>query len=223
MASRIAIVGLAILVSGTMIGMVGVATPAASTSQQPVALVKTEVTLDPNDYATQSLVMTSGKTVQIALSIDNRTIFTFDVMNQTQYDVWYNCAPRCHQPLLGGNGKYYQQANEVTPTQVNVTVSPASPFTASFTAPSNATYYFVLDNSVGPTWADYLNQNATGSTMGQLTLTSSQAVTDFAVNWEFVGLGSAAILVGGAIATWLPHPELKSSEEAEKLHAIQNR
>lgn len=214
MASRIAIVGLAILVSGTIIGIVGVVMPTASTSQQPVALINTGVTVDPNDYATQSLVMIRGQTVQIALSIDNQTIFSFDVMNQTQYDVWYNCAPRCHQPLLGGNGTYYQQANEVTPTQVNVTVSPASPFTASFTAPSNATYYFVLDNSVGPTWTTYLNQNASGSMMGQLTLTSTQAVKDYAVNWSLVGLGGVVTLVGGAIATWLPHPKRTPKDKA---------
>jgi len=213
MASRIAVVGLAILVLGAMTGLVGVALPTASTSQKLVALISTGVTVDPNDYATQSLVMTRGQTVQIALDIDNQTIFTFDVMNQTQYDVWYNCAPRCHQPLLGGNDTYYQQANEVTPTQLNVTVSPAAPFTASFEAPSNATYYFVLDNSVGPTWATYLNQNASGSTMGQLTLTSTQAVTDYAVNWTFIGLGAVVILAGGTIATWWPRPKGTQRDE----------
>ncbi len=186
----------------------------ASVSQQRVTLINTAITVDPNDYATQSLIMAAGQTIQIALRIDNQTIFTFDVMNQTQYDVWYKCAPRCHQPLLGGNGTYYQQANEKTPVLVNATVSPSSLYMAQFTAPSNATYCFVLDNSVGPTWANYLNQDASGSTMGQLSLTSQQAVTDYAVNWLFVGLGSVVILVGGAIATWLPHPGRKSSAKA---------
>ena len=199
---------------GVAIGALGVARPLASVSQQPVTLINAAITVDPNDYATQSLMMTTGQTVQVALRIDNQTIFTFDIMNQTQYDVWYNCAPRCHQPLLGGNGTYYQQANERTPTLVNATVSPSSPYAEQFSVPSNATYYFVLDNSVGLTWANYLNQDATGSTVGQLTLTSTQAVTDYAVNWLLVGLGSVVILVGGAIATWLPHPTRKISEKA---------
>jgi len=170
--------------------------------------------VDPNDYATQSLVMTTGQTIQVSLRIDNQTIFTFDVMNQTQYDVWYNCAPRCHQPLLGGNGAYYQQAKERTPTLVNATVSPSSPYLAQFAAPSNATYYFVLDNSIGPAWANYLNQDASNSTIGQLTLTSMQAVTDYAVNWSFIGLGAVVILAGGAIATWWPRPERTLRDKA---------
>jgi hypothetical protein len=198
---------MAILAVGVVIGIIGAARPLASTSQQPVTLINTAITVDANDYATQSLVMTTGQIVQVALKIDNQTIFTFDIMSQTQYDVWYNCAPRCHQPLLGGNGTYYQQANERTPTLVNATVSPSSPYSAQFTAPSNATYYFVLDNSIGPTWASYLNQDASGSTMGQLTLTSTQAVTDYAVNWPLVGLGAAVTLAGGAIATWWPRPK----------------
>jgi len=214
MVSRIAAMGLVVLIAGVAIGVIGVTRPSASVSQQQVTLINTIITVDPNDYATQSLIMTAGQTIQIALRIDNHTIFTFDVMNQTQYDVWYNCAPRCHQPLLGGNGTYYQQGDERTPTLVNATVSPSSPYMAQFSAPSNATYYFVLDNSVGPTWANYLNQDASGSTMGQLSLMSLQAVTDYAVNWLFVGLGSLVMLVGGAIATWLPLPKYKSSEKA---------
>jgi len=205
---------MAILVLGVAVGVIGVATPLASVSQQPVTLISAAITVDPNDYATQSLMMATGQTIQVALRINNQTIFTFDIMNQTQYDVWYNCAPRCHQPLLGGNGTYYQQANERTPTLVNATVSPSSPYMAQFAVPSNATYYFVLDNTVGPTWANYLNQDASGSTIGQLTLTSIQAVTDHAINWLYVGLGSVVILVGGAIMTWLPHSRRKSSEEA---------
>jgi len=216
MFSRIEGVGLAILIAGVAIGVIGVTRPFASVSQQPVTLIDTAITVDPNDYATQSLIMTAGQTIQVALRIDNQTVFTFDIMNQTQYEVWYNCAPRCHQPLLGGNGTYYEQANEMTPTLVNATVSPSSPYMAQFVSPSNATYYFVLDNSVGPTWRNYLNQDASGYTVVQLTLISMQAVTDYAVNWLFVGLGSVVILVGGAIATWLPHPRRKSTEGARE-------
>jgi len=213
MFSKIAGVGLVILMAGAVIGVIGVSRPIASVSQQSVTLVNTAITIDPNDYATQSLIMTAGQAVQVALRIDNRTIFTFDVMNQTQYDVWYKCAPRCHQPLLGGNGTYYQQAGEMAPTLVNATVSPSSPYTAQFIAPSNATYYFVLDNSVGPTWANYLNQDAPGFTTGQLMMSSLQAVTDYAVNWLFVGLGSVLVFVGGAAATWLTHSRRRSSEK----------
>jgi hypothetical protein len=214
MFSRIAGVGLAIIVVGVAIGIIGVARPLASVLQQPVTLVNAAITVDPNDYATQSLMMTTGQTIQVALRIDNLTIFTFDIMNQTQYDVWYNCAPRCHQPLLGGNGSYYQQANERTPTLVNATVSPSSPYLAQFTAPSDATYYLVLDNSIGPTWANYLNQDATNSTMGQLTLTSMQAVTDYGVNWPVIGLGAMVILAGGAIETWWPRPKRTLNNKA---------
>jgi len=212
MPSRTAGVALAIIVAGLVVGVVGISRPSTSVSQQPVTLVSSAITVDPNDYATQSLVMTTGQEIQVAMGISNQTIFSFDIMNQTQYDVWYNCAPRCHQPLLGGNGTYYQQASERVPALVNATVSPSSPYMAQFTAPSNATYFFVLDNSVGQTWADYLNQNATGSTVGQLTVTSMRAVTAYAVNLLFVGLGSVVILAGGAIATWFPHPKRKSPE-----------
>ena len=214
MHSRILVIGLAVLVAGVVIGAIGVATPLASASQQPATLINAAITVDPNDYATQSLIMTAGQQVQVGMRIDNQTIFTLDIMNQTQYDVWYNCAPRCHQPLLGGNGTYYEQANEKTPTLVNATVSPSSLYSAQFTVPSNATYYFVLDNSVGPAWVNYLNQNASGSTMGQLTLTSTQVVTGYAVNWPLVGLGSVVALVGGAIATWLPYPKRTPSGRA---------
>jgi len=211
MPSRIAVVALAVLVAGVVIGVVGASRPSASVSQHAVTLVEASVTVDPNDYATQSLVMSAGQAIQVSVGISNYTIFTFDVMNQTQYDVWYDCAPRCHQPLLGGTGTYYQQASETTPTLVNATISPSSPYSAQFTAPSNATYYFVLDNSIGPTWSSYLGQNASGSTVGQLTITAMRDVTEYAVNWPFVGLGSAIILASGAVATWPPRSMRRSS------------
>ena len=214
MPSRVAGIAMAIIVVGVAIGIIGVARPLASVLQQPVTLVDAAITVDPNDYATQSLMMTTGQAIQVALRIDNQTIFTFDIMNQTQYDVWYNCAPRCHQPLLGGNGAYYEQANERTPTLVNATVSPSSPYLAQFTAPSGATYYFVLDNSIGPSWANYLNQDASHSTMTQLTLTSMRAVTVYTVNWTFIGLGGVVILAGGGIATWWQRPKRTLSDEA---------
>jgi len=207
MPSRVKSVGLAILVVGFVVGAIGAAAPEASVSEQSAVLVNTPVIVGPNDYASQSLILTSGQSLHVALSIDNETIFTFDIMNQTQYAIWYGCAPRCHQPLLGGNGTFYQQAKERTPTLLNVTVSPSTPLSAQFTAPSNATYYFVLDSSVGPAWNSYLRQDASGYTTGNLTLTSMLPVTDYAVNWPLVILGSAVMLAGGAIATWWPRPE----------------
>jgi len=114
---------------------------------------------------------------------------------------------------LGGNGTYYQQAGEKTATLVNATVSPSSPYTAQFVVPSNATYYFVLDNSIGPTWSSYLNQNASGSTVGQLALTSTQTMKEYEANWSIVGFGGATVLVGGGIATWLPRPNRAPSEK----------
>jgi len=206
MASKAVYAGLVILVVGAAVGVLGAANPVATLSQGRVALIDTPVTVGPNDYATQSLEMTAGQSLQVSLRIDNRTTFSFEIMNQTQYDAWYDCAPRCHQPLLGGSGTYYQQAKEETPTQLNVTVSPSSPYAGQFTAPSNATYYFVLDNSIGPTWTTYLDQDANGSTTGQIALTSTQPVTDYSVNWSIVGLGSALMLAGGAMATWLARP-----------------
>jgi len=209
MPSRVATFGLLILVAGFVTAAVGAATPAASATKQPVTLVSTPVIVGPNDYASQSLALSAGQPLHVGLSIDNMTIFTFDIMNQTQYAVWYGCAPRCHQPLLGGTGTFYQQAKERTPTLLNATVSPSAPLSAQFTAPSNATYYFVLDSSVGPTWSAYLGQNASGYTTGNLTLTTVLWVTGYAVNWPLVGLGSVVTLAGGAVATWWPRPRVQ--------------
>lgn len=201
MASKTALVGLLILVLGLVVGLAGAVTPVASTSQQSYALLDTSIRVDPNGYASQNLVMTKGETVQVSLSVDNQTMFTFDIMNQGQYYVYYGCAPLCAQPLLGGNGTYYQQAGEATPTFVNATVSPSAPYKTSFTAPADGTYYFVFDNSIGPSWDTYVNQSAPGFTTGHFTLTALQEITTYAVNWTLVGIGALILLVGGAIAT----------------------
>lgn len=188
-------------------------TPVASTSQQNYALLDTSIRVDPNGYASQNLVMTKGQTVQVALSIDNQTMFTFDIMNQHQYYVYYGCAPVCAQPLLGGSGTYYQQAGETTPTLLNQTVSPSAAYQGAFTAPSDGTYYFVFDNSIGPSWDTYVNTSASGFTTGHFTLTSSQSVTSYAVNWTLVGFGAVLLLVGGAVATatWETRPKSKGT------------
>lgn len=212
MLSKIAYLGLGLLVAGLVVGLFGAIAPVSSASQQNISLVSTPVGVDPNDYATQNLPMTKGQIVHVNLSIDNQSvIFSFDIMNQTQYYVWYGCAPQCHQPLLRGNGTYYEQANETTPYLVNATVSPASPYSDSFTAPSNGTYYFVFDNSIGTSWSTYVNQDAAGYTVGRFELTELEAVDTRAVNWPFLGLGSVTMILGGALSTvfWKTKPSRK--------------
>lgn len=183
-----------------MLGILGATTPISHASQQTVSLVNTPLGVDPNDYATQNLQMITGQSVNVYLSIDNQSVlFSFDIMNQTQYYIWYGCAPECHQPLLGGNGTYYERANETTPYLINETVSPSSPYSASFTAPSNGTYYFVFDNSIGSSWSTYINHNASGYTVGRFELTESKSVHVSSANWPLLGLGSVVMLGGGAI------------------------
>jgi hypothetical protein len=186
-------------------------TPVASTSQQSYSLLDTSIRIAPNDYASQNLAMSKGQTVQVNLSIDNQTMFTFDIMNQKQYRVYYGCAPMCAQPMLGGSGTFNQQANEANPTLLNVTVSPSAPYQGSFTAPDDGTYYFVFDNSIGPSWVTYVNTSATGFTTGHFTITATQPVTSYSVNWTLVGIGAALLIVGGAVATvsWEAKPKPK--------------
>jgi hypothetical protein len=190
-----------ILVIGIAIGLVGAFTPVSTVKQQSVTLINSVISVDPNDYATQNLQMIQGQSVGIKISISNQTIFSFYVMNQTQYYVWYGCAPQCHQPLLGGQGTFSQQANETSPDFVNATVTPALPYAGSFSAPANGTYYFVFDNSIGPSWSTYINHNASGYIVGTFALSEVQPVKDYTANWLMLGAGSAVMLVGGAIST----------------------
>ena len=117
MVSSKVFLGLALLGLGTVIGFLGAATPLKITSQQKVDSVNTPISVAPNDYVTQSLEMTRGETVHVTLNIENQTIFTFDIFNQSQYDIYYDCAPMCAQPQLGGNGSFSEQAAELTPYQ----------------------------------------------------------------------------------------------------------
>jgi len=212
MASTRIFIGLGILGLGAVIGFFGATTPITSAAQQTIPLINTVIVIAPNDYSTQSLQLIKGETVQLALSIENQTIFTFDIMNQSQFYVYNNCAPKCMQPLLGGSGAYYQQAGEVEPTQVNVTVSPSSPYSGEFMAPANGTYYFVFDNSIGPTGQSYSDHNVTGATIGQFSLSSTQSVTNSSVNWVIVGLGAIVTISGGGAASgmWETKPKSKA-------------
>jgi len=207
MISNKILAGLGILVLGGAIGFLGAATPVSTAHQESIQLIDTPLSIAPNDYAAQSLQMTKGQTIQITLSITNQTMFTFDIMNQSQFYLYNNCAPKCAQPLLGGNGSYSQQAGETSATQKNITVSPSLPYSGQFNAPTNGTYYFVFDNSIGPAWTNYLNQNATGHLAGQFSLSSTQVVNSDSVNWIIVGLGAAVTLAGGAMATAIWDPK----------------
>ena len=194
---------MALLGLGTVIGFLGAVTPLKITSQQNVNLINTPISVAPNDYATQSLEMTRGETVHVTLSIENQTIFTFDIFNQSQYYIYYDCAPMCAQPQLGGNGSFSEQAGELTPYQLNVTITPSTPYSGEFTAPTNGTYYFLFDNTIGPSWSSYVNQNATGPTDGQFSLSTTSVINGNSVNWKMLGLGSAMTLAGGIAATML--------------------
>lgn len=213
MVSTSIFIGLGLLALGAAIGFFGAATPIASASQQTIPLINTVIVVAPNDYSTQSLQLAKGETVQLSLSIENQTIFTFDIMNQSQFYIYNNCAPKCVQPFLGGTGSYYQQAGEAEPSQVNVSISPLSPYSKQFTAPANGTYYFVFDNSIGPSWSSYSDQNASGATVGQFSLSSIRAVTTSSVNWAMVGLGAVVTISGGgaASASWGTRPKMKAA------------
>jgi len=212
MVTSVAYFGIFLIIVGLAVGIFGAVTPISSASNRSVTLVSTPLGVDPNDYATQNLQMVKGQTVDVELSIENQSVmFSFDIMNQTQYYIWYGCAPLCYQPLLGGKGTYYQQANETTPYLANATVSPSSPYSASFTAPSNGTYYFVFDNSIGESWVTYVGHNASGYTVGKFVLNENETVPSYTANWLLVGLGSVAMLAGGSLPAvfWQKKPTRK--------------
>ena len=201
MASKVALIGLVILVVGLIVGVYGAAYPSSASSQQPYSILNTSLHIDPNDYQSQNLNMTAGETINLALMITNQTIFQFYIMNQSQYYTYYGCAPACHQPLLGGNGTFWQQAGETTPAFTNATITPNQNYTTKFTATKAGVYYFIFDNTVGPSWATYAGQNASGFTDGSFSIVGTQSVTASSINWVPLGAGIALLIIGGAIAT----------------------
>ena len=210
MFAKAAYVGFILLSIGLAIGIFGAITPISAQAQQSATLVNTPIGVDPNDYATQNLQMTKGQTVGVYLSIENQSlIFSFDIMNQTQYYIWYGCAPQCYQPMLGGTGSYNEQAKETNPYLVNVTITPTSPYKGSFTAPANGTYYFVFDNSIGSSWSTYVNHDASGYAVGKFGLVQEENVSSHSVNWIPLGAGSILMLAGGAIPAlfWKDSPQ----------------
>jgi hypothetical protein len=207
MFTRLAYIGFVLLPVGLAVAIFGAISPVGTHLTQSITLVNTPVGVDPNDYATQNLQMIAGQTIGIDLSIQNQSlIFSFDIMNQTQYYVWYGCAPECHQPLLGGSGNYSQQANERKAYLTNATVSLDSPFNSSFTAPSNGTYYFVFDNSVGSSWSTYVNRDAIGYAVGNFKLTEVESGVVDSPNWMILILGALLMLIAGIVCAicWKP-------------------
>jgi hypothetical protein len=207
MASSGVAVGLAILVVGLIIGAYGAHTPVSASSQTSFTLLNTSLKVDPNDYESQNVQLHQGQVVNVEnVSIDNQTLFNFYIMNQSEYYNFYGCAPWCHGAPPGTNASTNGAGNTSVPlaTFLNVTVSPSAPYKDhNFTAPANGTYYFIFDNTEGPSYTTYLYQNATGNTIGQFTLLGYGPSTTHSVNSVFVYSGAALLIIGGAIATAL--------------------
>ena len=204
MVAKAAVVGIVILVIGLLVGIYGVYTPVSAQKQQSYTLLSTSVRVDPNDYAAQNVLLAQGQVINYQISIQNQTTFQLTIMNQSQYYTFYGCAPFCRSGNItgppGGPPVGYVPEQNLT-SFVNATVTPSAAVANSFTAPANGTYYFIFDNSVGPSYATYIGQNASGFTTGSFSLTTTGLVTTNVVNWNFVGAGIALLIVGGAIAT----------------------
>jgi DNA-binding beta-propeller fold protein YncE len=192
---------LAILALGFVIGIIASLTPLTSSSQLH-STITTPVSVDPNDYKSQRLTMTRGELVSFSAQLDNKTSIRLYIMNSSQYSIFYGCAPRCLQPLLGGQDSYFQQAGLSKPDLfLNTSISETKPFNGNFTAPTSGTFYFVFDNSVGENWSTYLHQNAAGFAVGSIGMSVSQVATVYSVNWLLVIVGISEIAIGGVVAT----------------------
>ena len=213
MVAKVALIGFVILVVGLIVGIYGVYTPVSAQKASTITLLNVQASVDANDYQSKNVVLNQGETVNYQASIANTTIFYLYIMNQSQYYNYYGCAPFCYQPLLGGNGTFWQQAGESQGAMVNIsTLTPSSSKSGSFTAPSDGTYYFVLDNSIGPNMATYIGSNASQvvcgtsnpfacNTVVNLQITTPGTVTSHSANWAVVGIGIALLIIGGAIGT----------------------
>jgi hypothetical protein len=203
LAARTLAVGVVLLLIGLIVGVAGVIYPASANSSQSYSLLpSTTFKVDPNDYQSHNVVLTRGSGVSYSLSLSSNTTGIFDlvIMNQSQYYNYYGCAPACHQPLLGGNGTFYQQAGEVTPDLLNNTVTPSAPVSGTFTAPTNGTYYFIFDNTVGNNWTQYTSASGNPAWV-TFSLTAARPVTIYSTNWLFVGPGAILLIVGGAVGS----------------------
>jgi hypothetical protein len=200
MVSTAAYAGLAILVIGLAVGAYGAVTPVTTTSMGSRTLVTLALNIDPNDYQSANYNLTSGQTVSVYTSIKNNTVFNLDIMDRSQYYTYYGCAPYCHSAanISAGVGTVPPQNLTVIS---NITVTPSSPYSGSFTAPASGVYYFVFDNTVGQNWGTYVGQNASGFTQGNFTLSQQIPLKSYAANLTVVGIGAVLLIVGGAIAT----------------------
>ncbi|MGI0079780.1 MAG: hypothetical protein ACRECH_09150 [Nitrososphaerales archaeon] len=222
MVAKTATVGIVILLIGLIIGVYAVYTPVSTTGSVSSTLLNTSLKIDANDYESHNTPLSQGQAVSITVSITNQTIFNFYVMNQSQYYTFYSCAPLCHTAPNGSVAGPISPPSNLA-AQVNVTVTPTSSYSSSFTAPASGTYYFVFDNTVGPSWATYYNQNASSvvcntpkpflcNTVGSFKLVGNVPQTNYSVNWAILGAGIVLLIVGGAIATagWGTKPRRKT-------------
>ncbi|MDG6995989.1 MAG: hypothetical protein JRN52_08700 [Nitrososphaerota archaeon] len=201
MVSSIAIVGLVVLVLGAVAGGYAATNPVSSHAQQEYALINSSPAVSGNGYSSQNFAMSKGQRVDISLSIRNQTIFYFYIMNQSQYYAFYACAPTCHKPL----GSLPSSDSPSTQSGWNVSVTPSQPIqNKSFVAPANGTYYFVLDNSIGSSWTQYVNQSASGPTVANLYVAAYGIVTDYSVNLLWLAIGGVVMLAGAGLSsvTW---------------------
>lgn len=210
MVSRIAYVGLVILVVGLLLGVYAAYSPVFSTKTTSYSLLSTSLKIDPNDYESQNVPLNQSQTIDIqTVSVTNQTLVFFYIMNQSEYYNWYGCAPWCEAAPANSTAAINAGNNATTPlastplaTFINQTVTPSSPYSnLNFTAPTAGTYYFVFDNSRGPNYASYAAQNVTGNTIGQFNIIGYGPVTTHAVNSTFLYAGVALLVIGGAIAT----------------------
>lgn len=228
MVSKIALVGLVILVIGAILGAYGAVTPAKGTTTQSTYLLSPSlVNVEPNGYSSRDVPLNAGQQVSYAFNLENSTIFDFYVMTQPQYYSWYSCAPFCFGPIvnnasqggMGGSGPWWQQAGLSSGSQgvaYEVNDSTATPrsgnITGTFTAPSNtqsgSLFYFVFDNSIGgPSYSNYLfndttgGQNGVSHAVGYFSLATNASVATSSVNWVFVISGVVVLIIGGAIGT----------------------
>jgi len=199
--SKTALILTAVLLLGILVGILGATSPIVSVSQEHSTLA-TPVSVGANSYASEILFLTKGETVSFSMRLDNQTLFRLYIMNGSEYHTYYECAPKCMQPLLGGIGSYYKQAGASRPILfLNESVSESIPYSGNFTAPSTDTYHFVFDNSIGKTWNEYLGQNATGFTIGSIETVTFLIAKNYSINWNTVALGAVEVLVCGAVLT----------------------
>ena len=214
--NKYAVVGLIASVLGLAILLAGAFLPVSGQSSSQVSATRT-ITVAGNDYLSQNLILAKGSSVQYSVLLKNQTVFFFYIMNQTQYYNFYGCAPTCYQPLLGGNGSFSEQAGEVSAAFVNQSLSAGQSYSASFQAPSNGTYYFVFDNSLGANPpASYVNATGDSSTVDFTLVTGISSPTN-APNWLLLGPGAVILVGGGAVMSFGPSSSRQNSREGARI------